>query len=133
MAIRKRWGIPMRFFTYEMKRVMAVFAVIFLFAVTAEAKPVRKKKGGAQAPTTTSESVVDDGSGNYVTEKRSDGSTVKYKKKTSYDFEGLGVEAMADKPTGAYISNIKDVKAKTLIQIRKDFDAEVNESARQMP
>lgn len=72
-------------------------------------------------------------SGDYVTEKRSDGSTVKYKKKESYDFEGLGVEAASDRPSGAYVSNIRDVKGKKMIQIRKNFDLEVAESVRQMP
>jgi len=106
---------------------LVVLLLVFCWTVEAKGKP-QKKRSGAPAVSTSSS----DG-GDFVTEKRSDGSTVKYKKKTSYDFEGLGVEAMADKPTGAYISNIKDVKARSMIQIRKDFDAEVLESARQMP
>lgn len=107
--------------------VFAMMVMVFSWTAQAKSRP-QKKRTGAPAVSTSAGDSAD-----MVTEKRSDGTTVKYKKKTSYDFEGLGVEAMADKPTGAYISNIKDVKARSMIQIRKDFDAEVNESARQMP
>jgi hypothetical protein len=68
--------------------------------------------------------------GDFVIEKRSDGSTVKYKKKTSYDFEGANVEGIYNKPSGSYISNIKDVKARSIIRIRENFDSEVIDSAR---
>jgi hypothetical protein len=68
--------------------------------------------------------------GGFVTEKRKDGTTIKYKKKTTYDFEGTNVEGLYNKPSGSYISNIKDVKAKTIMRIRKNFDAEVIDSAR---
>lgn len=68
--------------------------------------------------------------GDYVVEKRSDGSTVKYKKKTSYDFEGSSIEGLYNKPSGSYISNIKDVKGKSIIRIRENFDAEVIDSSR---
>ncbi len=67
-----------------------------------------------------------------VTEKRSDGTTVKYKKKTSYDFEGASIEGLYNKPSGSYISNIKDVKGKSIIRIRENFDAEVIDSSRQL-
>lgn len=70
--------------------------------------------------------------GEFVIEKRSDGSKVKYKKKTTYDFEGSSIDGVYNKPTGSYISNIKDVKAKSIIRIRENFDAEVIDSARQM-
>jgi hypothetical protein len=66
----------------------------------------------------------------YTTEKRKDGTTIKYKKKATYDFEGTNVEGLYNKPSGSYISNIKDVKAKTIMRIRKNFDAEVLDSAR---
>lgn len=69
----------------------------------------------------------DDG---YVTRKRKDGTTIKYKKKTTYDFEGANIDGMYNKPSGSYISNIKDVKARTIIKIRKNFDAEVVDTAR---
>jgi hypothetical protein len=68
--------------------------------------------------------------GDYVIEKRTDGSTVKYKKKTSYDFEGANIDGLYNKPSGSYISNIKDVKAKSIIRIRENFDPEVVDSAR---
>jgi hypothetical protein len=75
----------------------------------------------------------DEGSpSDYVTEKRSDGTTVKYKKKTTYDFEGSSIDGVYNKPSGSYISNIKDVKAKSIIRIRENFDAEVIDSSRLM-
>jgi hypothetical protein len=75
----------------------------------------------------------DEGSpADYVTEKRSDGTTVKYKKKTTYDFEGSSIDGVYNKPSGSYISNIKDVKAKSIIRIRENFDAEVIDSSRLM-
>lgn len=68
--------------------------------------------------------------GDFVVEKRSDGTTVKYKKKTTYDFEGASIEGLYNKPSGSYISNIKDVKGKSIIRIRENFDSEVMDSAR---
>ena len=68
--------------------------------------------------------------GDFVVEKRSDGTTVKYKKKTTYDFEGASIEGLYNKPSGSYISNIKDVKGKSIIRVRENFDAEVMDSAR---
>ena len=70
--------------------------------------------------------------GEFVIEKRNDGSTVKYKKKTSYDFEGSNIEGLYNKPSGSYISNIKDVKGRTIIRVRENFDAEVIDSSRQL-
>ncbi len=74
--------------------------------------------------------VGDNDTSAFVTEKRKDGTTIKYKKKATYDFEGTNVEGLYNKPSGSYISNIKDVKAKTIMRIRKNFDAEVIDSAR---
>ncbi|MCB0418420.1 MAG: hypothetical protein H6617_03580 [Bdellovibrionaceae bacterium] len=68
--------------------------------------------------------------GDYVIEKRSDGTTVKYKKKNTYDFEGADIEGLFKRPSGSYISNIQGVKGRTIIRIRKNFDAEVVDSAR---
>lgn len=68
--------------------------------------------------------------GDFVVEKRSDGTTVKYKKKTTYDFEGANIEGLYNKPSGSYISNIKDVKGKSIIRVRENFDAEVLDSSR---
>ena len=67
--------------------------------------------------------------GEYVIEKRGD-TTIKYKKKTAYDFDGANIDGMYNKPSGSYISNIKDVKAKSIIRIRENFDAEVIDSER---
>jgi hypothetical protein len=66
----------------------------------------------------------------FVTEKRSDGTKVKYRKKTTYDFEGANIDGLYNKPSGSYISNIKDVKAKSVIRIRENFDTEVMDSSR---
>jgi len=68
--------------------------------------------------------------GDFIIEKRPDGTVVKYKKKTSYDFEGTGIEGLYNKPSGAYISNIKQVKGKSIIRMRENFDAEVIDSSR---
>lgn len=70
--------------------------------------------------------------GDFIIEKRGDGSTVKYKKSTKYDFEGANIDGLYNKPSGAYISNIKDVKGKSAIRIRENFDAEVADSIRQL-
>lgn len=68
--------------------------------------------------------------GDYVIEKKADGTTVKYKKKNSYDFEGDSIDGLNNKPSGSYISNIKDVKGRSIIRIRENFDAEVVDSSR---
>lgn len=65
----------------------------------------------------------------YVTEKHGN-TTVKYKKKTQYDFEGSNIDGLYNKPSGSYISNIKDVKARSIIRIRENFDNEVIDSSR---
>lgn len=67
--------------------------------------------------------------GDYVIEKRG-GKTIKYKKKTQYDFEGSSIEGLYNKPSGSYISNIKDVKARSVLRIRENFDSEVLDSGR---
>ena len=67
----------------------------------------------------------------YHIEKKGN-TTIKYKKKTTYDFEGASIDGVYNKPSGSYISNIKDVKAKSIIRIRENFDAEVIDSARQL-
>ncbi len=67
--------------------------------------------------------------GDYVIEKRGD-TTIKYKKKTTYDFEGANIDGIYNKPSGSYISNIKDVKARSILKIRENFDPEVSDSPR---
>jgi len=71
---------------------------------------------------------ADDDEG-YTTQKQG-GKTIKFKKKTSYDFEGASIDGVYNKPAGSYISNIKDVKARSIIKVRENFDAEVLDSAR---
>jgi len=94
-----------------------------MFAHTAAAK--KSVPRAAPAPSSRD-------AGDYVTEKRSDGTTVKYKKKNTYDFEGVGIDGIHNKPSGSYVSNIKDVKARSIIRMRENFDAEVIDSSRQM-
>jgi hypothetical protein len=92
-------------------------------AHAASKKPAQR---GSSAPTSSRDA------GDFVIEKRSDGSTVKYKKKNTYDFEGVGIDGIHNKPSGSYVSNIKDVKARSIIRMRENFDAEVIDSSRQM-
>lgn len=68
--------------------------------------------------------------GDFIIEKRKDGTTVKYKKKNVYDFEGTDIEGLFKRPSGSYISNLKGVKGRSIIRIRKNFDAEVADSVR---
>jgi hypothetical protein len=65
----------------------------------------------------------------YVVQKKGR-TTIKYKKKNSYDFEGANIDGIYNKPSGAYISNLKDVKARSILFVKKNFDAEVIDSAR---
>ncbi len=71
------------------------------------------------------------GNDDYVVKKKGN-TTIKYKKKTTYDFEGLNLDGMYNKPSGAYVSNIKDVKAKTIIRMRENFDNEVSDTTRML-
>ena len=93
--------------------ILLIFAISFVASAETKPRPVGKSEEG-----------------DYIIEKRTDGSVVKYKKKTSYDFEGTGIEGLYNKPSGAYISNIKQVKGRSLIRIRENFDAEVIDSSR---
>lgn len=97
-----------------MIRLMAVlaFTLLPLFAFAEDNKPSGKREEG-----------------DYVIEKRG-GKTIKYKKKTQYDFEGASIDGLYNKPSGSYISNIKDVKARSILRIRENFDAEVIDSSR---
>lgn len=69
--------------------------------------------------------------GGFIIEKRG-GKTFKYKKKTTYDFDGANIDGMYNKPSGSYISNIKDVRARSILRIRENFDSEVLDSSRQL-
>lgn len=98
----------------NLRYTMLIFSVAFLLCLVGMAEQ--------KAPASTDE--------DFVTEKRSDGTTVKYKKKSTYDFEGASIDGLYNKPSGSYISNIKDVKGKSIFRIRENFDAEVGDSAR---
>jgi hypothetical protein len=118
-----------------MKRspIISIVLVSFLLsgqAVWAENDTPTKEDAAAKPGTKTPPAPSKSDSGEFVTEKRSDGTTVKYKKKTSYDFEGASIDGLYNKPSGSYISNIKDVKGKSIIRVRENFDAEVIDSSR---
>lgn len=70
--------------------------------------------------------------GDFVIEKRKDGSTVKYKKKNVYDFEGAEVQGLYKRPSGSFISTMKDVKGRSIIRMRENFDHEVVDSVRML-
>lgn len=97
---------------------LALFASVLAFAELDEGESARKTNTGKKEE------------GDFVIEKKSDGTTIKYKKKTTYDFEGDTIDGLHNKPSGSYISNIKDVKGRSIIRIRENFDAEVTDSAR---
>lgn len=109
----------------DRKKVLAVFILFGLVLssgiVRAESEPSGEaKKGGVKRSE----------EGDYIIEKRSDGTTIKYKRKNTYDFEGADIEGLFKRPSGSYISNIKDVKGKSIIRIRQNFDPEVIDSVR---
>ncbi len=112
-----------------MKKHTLILSVLVLLVAIASPLFAEKRKAGPKTPPSVSSR---GDSGEYVIEKRSDGTTVKYKKKTSYDFEGVGIDGIHNKPSGSYVSNIKDVKARSIIRMRENFDAEVIDSSRQM-
>ncbi len=103
--------------------VMAVFVSTESWGKSAGTVAPTRAPSKSSAPSRREE-------GDFVIEKRGDGSTVKYKKKTTYDFEGSNIDGLYNKPSGSYISNIKDVKARSIIRIRENFDNEVLDSAR---
>jgi len=99
-------------------KTLRVFLTIFIILATSGLAENSKRPVGKTVE------------GDYIIEKRPDGSVVKYKKKTSYDFEGTGIEGLYNKPSGAYISNIKQVRGRSIIRMRENFDAEVIDSSR---
>jgi hypothetical protein len=94
-----------------MNRLILLILVVAFFAIAENNPPSQKEEGG------------------FVVEKK-EGKTIKYKKKATYDFEGSSIDGMYNKPSGSYISNIKDVKARSIIKMRENFDAEVIDSQR---
>lgn len=115
-----------------MKRLLwlALFSILGTTSLVWAKKP--KASGQAGAVPKSGRPIGKSEEGDFIIEKRSDGSVVKYKKKTTYDFEGTGIEGLYNKPSGAYISNIKEVKGKSIIRMRENFDAEVIDSARML-
>ena len=51
-----------------------------------------------------------------------------YKEKTEIDFEAVDVEGTLKKPTGALISERKDIIFNPLVQIRTEWNLEMTES-----
>lgn len=116
--------------SYLALSILVAFGLAVTLPLGAHAKT--KAKPGQKAVPRVPPSSGNSGGANdadMVTEKRGD-TTIKYKKKTTYDFEGASIDGLYNKPSGSYISNIKDVKAKSIIRIRENFDPEVNDSAR---
>lgn len=109
-------------------KVLFVIVALFLgnhsYSKVTKAVPRVAPKASSTSPVGKREE------GDFILEKRPDGTTVKYKKKTTYDFEGANIDGLYNKPSGSYISNIKDVKGKSIIRIRENFDAEVLDSSR---
>jgi len=109
---------------------------VYLLGLTAmvlSSQSIARKKSSIPRVAPKENAVVSPGKreeGDFIVEKKSDGTVVKYKKKTTYDFEGASIEGLYNKPSGSYISNIKDVKGKSIIRVRENFDAEVTDSAR---
>ena len=54
--------------------------------------------------------------------------TVVYKEKTEIDFEAVDIEGQLKKPTGALISERKDIIFNPLVQIRTEWNFEMVES-----
>jgi hypothetical protein len=115
-----------------MKHLRLAIIMISILGATASTWAGPQDKAASDAGTKTPPASSRKEEGDYVTEKRNDGTTIKYKKKTSYDFEGANIEGLYNKPSGSYISNIKDVKGKSIIRVRENFDAEVIDSSRQL-
>lgn len=111
-------------------RISLLLSLVVNFHALARGKSIKRIPKAPPKESSAGSVSTQDLSGDFITEKRTDGTTVKYKKKTTYDFEGANIEGLYNKPSGSYISNIKDVKGKSIIRIRENFDAEVMDSAR---
>ena len=60
--------------------------------------------------------------------KKTQGGSIKFKKKTVYEFTGSSLEGKLKSPSGALISPRKKVKINRLIKLRTEFDSEVDYS-----
>ena len=61
-----------------------------------------------------------------------DGNIITYKKKTEIDFEGVEVEGELVKPQGALLLERKKASFNPLIQLRENFNIEMNQSVNQI-
>ena len=61
-------------------------------------------------------------------EKKTKGGTIRYKKRTEYEFQGLELEGKLKSPSGALVSPRRKVRPDSLIKLRTDFDNEVDAS-----
>jgi hypothetical protein len=66
--------------------------------------------------------------GSAMAQEEPDDRKVVYKKKTEIDFEGLDVSGELVKPSGALLLDRKRASFNPLINIRKDFNAEMSAS-----
>ncbi len=111
---------PLRGWTVKKLGYFGLLGVFLMLTATVQARA----EGGKPKTTKKTEK------GKYIIEKRSDGTTIKYEKKTKYEFEGADIEGLFKRPSGSYISNVQGVQTRSIIRIRKNFDPEVEDSAR---
>lgn len=67
--------------------------------------------------------------GTDIASAQGQGPSVKYKKKTVYDFDDDVVEGELQRPDGEYIDSRRKAKHSTLIKIRENFIPEMLKSA----
>ena len=112
--------------------IVTLFLVIYFSATSVSKTKTRSSRAITKTAPAKPSTPSKREEGDFVIEKRTDGSTVKYKKRNTYDFEGASIEGLIKSPSGSYISNVKEVKGKSIIRIRENFDTEVIDSARQL-
>jgi hypothetical protein len=55
-----------------------------------------------------------------------------YKKETEIDFEALDIEGELVKPQGLFLTGMQDISFNPLIELRYDWDDEMNDSVREI-
>jgi len=68
----------------------------------------------------------------FAQETDEEGNTITYKAKTEIDFEGMEVEGELIKPQGALLLERKKASFNPLIQLRENFNVEMNQSVNQI-
>ena len=68
----------------------------------------------------------------FAQETDEDGNIITYKAKTEIDFEGMEVEGELIKPQGALLLERKKASFNPLIQLRENFNVEMNQSVNQI-